>query len=118
MRDNRIVPQALAEFRYPNEDGRDLMVLMTSGRLQWMQQLGFPSVEKGNANSANEGNPMYVGLISQESIQSGEADEKTQQKKVKIRKRQMRQKKTKIKVLKIFMIDCCWWSPQELMRKK
>ena len=51
----------------PNQGGSDLRNLEAAGRLQILQHVRTPSEEDGKVNPARQGDPLYVGITSQES---------------------------------------------------
>ena len=62
LRDERAVSQILARSLSPSQVGSDPRSLETTGKLQILQQVEVPNVEKGNLNLSNKDSPMYVGM--------------------------------------------------------
>ena len=50
-----------------DQGASDPRKLETAGRQQILQKVGNPSEENGRSNPARKGDPLYVGITSQES---------------------------------------------------
>ena len=62
LRDERIVWRTVARLLSPSHGVSDLRILEIIVKLQILQQVEVPSVEKGNSNLSKRDSPMYVGM--------------------------------------------------------